>query len=75
MQKKELCFIIQTKSGKYYKDVMQFSCGLRQSNYTKAYKQAQDTLQALKIQDSTCRLTCRYMPTFKPNTQVQLQLI
>lgn len=75
MQKKELFFIIQTKSGKFYRDVMQFSCGLRQSNYTKAYKQAQDTLQALKTQDSTCRLITRYQKVFKPNTQVQLQLI
>lgn len=75
MQKRELNFIIQNKTGKHYKDLMAFSCGVRQSNYTKAYKQAQDTLQALKMHDSTCRLITRYSKTFIPNTSKQLKLV
>lgn len=75
MQKKELHFIIQNKIGKHYKDLMYFSCGLRQKDYTKAYNQAQENLQALKMHDNTCRLTVRYMDTFIPNTQRQLQLM
>lgn len=74
MQSKELNFIIQAKEGKQYKNLMKFPCGLRQHNYTKAYKQAQDTLQALEQQGLKCRLIKKYLKVFIPLTFEQLHL-
>ena len=75
MQKQELNFIIQAKENKQYKSLMKFSCGLRQSNYTKAYKQAQDTLQALEQHGLKCRLIAKYLKTYIPNHVNQLKII
>lgn len=74
MQKQELNFIIQAKENKQYKSLMKFPCGLRQGNYTKAYKQAQDTLKALEQHGLKCRLITKYLKTFIPNTSTQLNL-
>lgn len=74
MQTTELNFIIQTKENKHYRNVMNFPCGIRQHNYNNAYRQAQDTLQALEQHGLTCKLITKYMPLFKPNTSKQLNL-
>ena len=74
-QATELNFIIKAKEGKQYRSLMKFPCGIRQKNYTQAYKQAQDTLQALEQQGLKCRLITQYMPLFVSNTSYQLQLI
>lgn len=75
LQSTELNFLIQAKEGKQYRSLMKFPCGIRQKNYTKAYKQAQDTLQALEQQGLKCRLTTQYLKTFIPNTSTQLHLV
>jgi hypothetical protein len=75
MQATELNFIIKAKEGKQYKSLMKFPCGIKQSNYSKAYKQAQDTMQALEQNGLTCKLVTKYMPLYKPNTSVQLNLV
>ena len=74
MQATELNFLIQAKEGKQYRNLMKFPCGIRQRNYTQAYKQAQDTLQALEQQGLKCRLVIQYLPLFKPNNYTQLNL-
>ena len=75
MQNTELNFIIKAKEGKQYRSLMKFPCGIRQKNYSKAYKQAQDTLQALEQNGLKCKLITQYMPLYKPNTSVQLNLV
>lgn len=75
LQSTELNFIIKAKEGKQYKSLMKFPCGIRQKNYTQAYKQAQDTLQALEQHGMECRLTTQYMPVYIPNTSSQLHLV
>ena len=74
MQSTELNVIIKAKEGKQYRTLMKFPCGLRQKNYKIAYKQAQDTLQALEQQGLKCRLIEKYMPVHIPNTSTQLHL-
>ena len=74
LQSTELNFIIKAKEGKQYRSLMKFPCGIRQKNYTQAYKQAQDTLQALEQHGLTCRLITQYMPVYIPNTSTQLHL-
>ena len=74
MQATELNVIIKAKEGKQYKSLMKFPCGLRQKNYNTAYKQAQDTLQALEQQGLKCVLIEKYMPVHIPNTSAQLHL-
>ena len=73
-QATELNFIIRAKEGKQYRSLMKVPCGVRQKNYTQAYKQAQDTLQALEQQGLTCRLIAQYMPLFVSNASSQLHL-
>ena len=73
-QSTELHFIIKAKEGKQYRSLMKFPCGIRQHNYNIAYKQAQDTLQVLEQHGLECRLIAKYMPLYKPNTSVQLNL-
>ena len=75
MQATELNFIIKAKEGKQYRSLMKFPCGIRQHDYDKAYKQAQDTMQALEQNGLTCKLVTKYMPLYKPNTSVQLNLV
>ena len=75
LQSTELHFIIKAKEGKQYRSLMKFPCGVRQKNYTQAYKQAQDTLRALEQHGLQCRLITQYMPLHKPNTSVQLNLV
>ena len=75
LQATELHFIIKAKEGKQYKSLMKFPCGIRQKNYTQAYKQAQDTLQALEQHGMECRLVLKYLKTFIPNTSSQLHLV
>ena len=75
MQKQELNFIIRAKEGKQYKSLIKFPCGLRQKDYTQAYKKAQDTLQVLEQHGLKCRLVAQYMPTYIPQTYEQLQFI
>ena len=74
MQSTELNFIIKAKEGKQYRSLMKFPCGIRQKNYNIAYKQAQDTLQALEQQGLTCRLVAEYRKLYLPNTSSQLHL-
>ena len=74
-QATELNFIIKAKEGKQYRTLMNFPCGLRQSNYNIAYKQAQDYLQTLQTHGVECRLICGYLKTFIPNTTKQLSII
>jgi hypothetical protein len=74
MQATELNFIIKAKEGKQYKSLMKFPCGLRQSNYNIAYKQAQDTLKALQKHGLNCKLITKYLRVFKPNNYEQLHL-
>ena len=74
MQSTELNFIIKAKEGKQYKSLMKFPCGIRQKNYTQAYKQAQDTLQVLEQQGLKCRLVTEYRKLYLPNTSNQLSL-
>ena len=74
-QSTELNFIIKAKEGKQYKSLMKFPCGIRQHNYTKAYKQAQDTLQVLEQNGLKCKLITQYMPLYKPNQYLQLNLV
>lgn len=75
MQATELNFIIKAKEGKQYRSLMKFPCGIRQHDYSKAYKQAQDTMQTLEQNGLTCKLVTKYMPLYKPNTSVQLNLV
>ena len=75
MQATELNFVIKAKEGKQYRSLMKFPCGIRQHDYDKAYKQAQDTMQALEQNGLTCKLVTKYMPLYKPNTSVQLNLV
>ena len=75
LQSTELNFIIKAKEGKQYRSLMQFPCGIRQRNYTQAYKQAQDTLQALEQQGLRCRLVTEYRKLYLPNTSYQLHLV
>jgi hypothetical protein len=75
MQSTELNFVIKAKEGKQYRSLMKFPCGIRQHDYDKAYKQAQDTMQALEQNGLTCKLVTKYMPLYKPNTSVQLNLV
>ena len=75
MQSTELNFIIKAKEGKQYRSLMKFPCGIRQHDYNKAYKQAQDTMQALEQNGLTCKLVTKYIPLYKPNTSVQLNLV
>ena len=75
MQRTELNFIIKAKEGKQYRNLITFPCGIRQKNYTQAYKQAQDTLQALQKQGLICRLITEYKPLYLPNNAVQLNLV
>lgn len=74
LQSTELNFIIRAKEGKQYKSLMKFPCGVRQRNYTQAYKQAQDTLKALEQHGLQCRLVLQYLPLFKSNNYTQLNL-
>ena len=74
-QSTELNFVIKAKEGKQYRSLMKFPCGIRQHDYDKAYKQAQDTMQALEQNGLTCKLVTKYMPLYKPNTSVQLNLV
>ena len=73
-QSTELNFVIKAKEGKQYRTLMNFPCGLRQSNYNTAYKQAQDTLKALKEHGLNCKLIAKYLKVFKPNNYKQLHL-
>jgi hypothetical protein len=75
MQATELNFIIKAKEGKQYRSLMKFPCGLRQSNYNTAYSKAQSTLQALEQHGLVCKLITKYMPLYKPNTSIQLNLV
>ena len=75
MQATELNFIVKAKEGKQYRTLMNFPCGIRQHNYTNAYKQAQDYLQTLQAHGVECRLICGYLKTFIPNTTKQLSII
>lgn len=75
MQSTELNFIIKAKEGKQYRSLMKFPCGIRQKNYTQAYKQAQDTLKALAEHGLVCKLIAQYMPVYIPNTSTQLNLL
>ena len=75
LQTTELNFIIKAKEGKQYRNLMTFPCGVRQKNYTQAYKQAQDTLQALQEQGLICKLVTGYKPIYLPNNALQLNLI
>lgn len=74
MQSTELNFIIRAKEGKQYRNLMKFPCGIRQKNYTQAYKQAQDTLQMLEQQGLKCRLILKYLKLYLPNQYIQLSL-
>ena len=74
MQRTELNFLIQAKEGKQYRTLMNFPCGIRQRNYTQAYKQAQDTLKALQEHGLNCKLITKYLKVFKPNNYKQLHL-
>lgn len=75
MQATELNFIIQVKENKHYRNVMNFPCGIRQSNYNNAYKQAQDMLKTLGEHGTKCRLIAKYVKTWLPNNTRQLQII
>lgn len=75
LQSTELNFIIKAKEGKQYRSLMKFPCGIRQKNYSKAYKQAQDTLQVLEQNGLKCKLITQYMPVYIPNTSSQLHLV
>ena len=75
LQATELNFIIKAKEGKQYKSLMKFPCGIRQHDYNKAYKQAQDTMQVLEQNGLTCKLITKYMPLYKPNTSIQLNFV
>lgn len=77
MQRTELNFIItgKLKEDKQFKPLMKFPCGLRQHNYSTAYKQAQDTIKVLEGNGLQCRLITKYMRTYIPNHTVQLNLV
>ena len=72
LQKKELNFIIQAKEGKQYKSLLKFPCGVRQHEYSKAYKQAQDTLQLLEGHGLECRLITKYIKLSTQDFQLSL---
>lgn len=72
MQATELNFIIQTKEGKQYKSLLKFPCGIRQHEYSKAYKQAQDTLELLRGHGLECRLITKYVKLSTHDFQLSL---
>ena len=72
LQAKELNFIIQAKEGKQYKSLLKFPCGVRQHEYSKAYKQAQDTLQLLEQNGLECRLITKYVKLSTQDFQLSL---
>ena len=75
MQRTELNIIIKVKEGKQYKSLMKFPCGIRQCNYNIQYKKALDTLKALENTGMECKLICKYLKTYIPNTASQLHLV
>ena len=48
MQRTELCFVIQRKINKHWHDHIAIRTGIRQHNYTTAYRTAQRHLQAVE---------------------------
>ena len=75
MQKMELCFVIQRKINKHWHDHIAIRTGIRQHNYTTAYRTAQRHLQAVEQSGVPTRLITKYLPLLVPNTSKQLNLI
>lgn len=60
-QKKELNFIIQFNYGYGWEDVSWYPCGIRQVNFSKAYRQAKEDLKEyIYSSDGSYRLIKRY---------------
>lgn len=77
MQKQELTFIVQAYNphSKVWCNVFFAGCGIRQREYTKAFKQAQAVYEVMNKYGSTYRIIKKYLPLKPVNGIKQLQLI